>query len=98
MTREIREPRLFKFEREGDSISGRLDDIETVNVGMMKIPTPRYVMEGDEGELLYVLATADLQKKIRRVHVGRKLSIKWETTKQLPNTSHPMRVFKVLEL
>jgi len=98
MTREITEPRLFKFEREGDSVSGTLVDIETINVGTMKTPIPRYVIESDEGELFCVLSSADLQKKIRRVHVGRKLSIKWETTKQLPNTSHPMRFFKVIEL
>lgn len=98
MTREIIEPRLFKFEREGDSIFGTLVDIETVNVGTMKTPTPRYVIESEEGELLYILSTADLQRKIRHVHVGRRISIKWETTKQLPNISYPMRVFKVLEL
>jgi hypothetical protein len=98
MTREITEPKLFKFTREGDSTSGTLVDIETINLGPLKTPTPRYPIEDETGELFYVASTVDLRKKIRRVHIGRKISIKWETTKQLPNASHPMRIFKVLEL
>lgn len=98
MPHEITEPKPFKFDREGDAISGQLIDIETINIGLTKTPTPRYLFEGDTGELFYVVSTVDLRKKIRSLHIGRKLSIKWEATKQLPNASHPMRIFKVLEL
>ena len=92
MARELTEPRLEKFNKEGDEHTGVLVEIETSNINGK--PVPKFLMEDAKGDLFFILGTEDLKKKIRRNHVGLALSVKWEATEAI--NGQQMRRFKVM--
>jgi hypothetical protein len=67
---------IFRFEKPGDCLRGRLLEIETTDINGK--PTLRYVVRDEEEERIFsFLGTVDLNTKIRPSDVGRILEIRY---------------------
>lgn len=92
---EVQGPEQFKFEHVNQQLEGVLLGIERVNVNDK--PTLQYVMRLDENrKLITFLATYDLQRKIRKEHIGHGLMVKYEGEDSSVQTQgNKLRRFKV---
>lgn len=92
---EIKEPKMVKFEHNGQEISGVLIGMQKVNV--KEKPTIQYVCANDDGETFTFLTTYDLSRKLSRKHVGHFISVRFMGVDPSVKTQgDPMRLFKVM--
>ena len=93
---EVNAPEMFKFTKQGETLSGVLINIEPTTV--KEKPAIEYMLQDERGRRLTFLGTNDLDKKIQPVHLGHWLDIRYErddSSFQKPGQS-AAKVFKVL--
>ncbi len=94
---EQKEPRMLKFERTNDRISGHLYSIQQVSVKDNESPTVQYDVLDDNGEHVTFLQTYDLGRKLRKEHIGHYVEITYLGEDHSVRTQgSPLRRFRVM--
>jgi hypothetical protein len=84
---------MFSFDSPGQSLRGRLIEIDPVEISQR--PALRYVIHEEEEDRCYsLLGTVDLNNKIRRSDVGRILEIRYEGSEKR-NGGNPIKRFRI---
>ncbi len=73
---EAKAPEMFKFTKQGETLSGTLINIEPTIVKEKN--ALEYMLQDDRGGRITFLGTNDLDKKIQPAHIGHWLDIRYE--------------------
>ncbi|SRR5581483_1760330 len=92
---EVKEPRMLKFERPNESISGHLYAIQPVTVNDK--PTVQYDLLDEAGEHVTFLQTYDLSRKLRKEHIGHFVEITYlGEDRSVKTEGNALRRFRVM--
>lgn len=94
--KERKEPKFVQF-APGEVVEGVLVRIDTMEVGVERKPTARFVVRDlDSGEMLAFLGTYDIATKLQRSDVGHVVSVRYEgEDKSVQRNGNAMKRFKV---
>ena len=86
-------PEIFKFEKVGDTVAGKLISLNIVRVKEKSVP--EYMLELGPKKMK-LLGTYDLVQKLTRAHIGCAVRIKYlGENKEVSRNGNAMRVFDV---
>ena len=95
--KERKEPKFIQF-AVGEVVEGILVQIDKVEVGERKQPTPRLIVKDlESGELYSFLATYDIAVKVRSNDIGHVISVRYEgEDTNVRREGRAMKRFKVM--